>query len=156
MAGEKLHMLPENLIENESGTVGLPIRIVVLSIVGFVGFYAILSALSAAPAPAEPMYATANVSTFSLNSGGEESNFSLQISVLDRENRGVGDANVIVWSPDRKKAYSGITGPDGNVIIKILNPELPVGKSEGYVAVKVMRTGYRDFNEEYFVKVTRS
>ena len=78
MAGEKLHMLPENLKENEAGTVGLPIRIVVLSIVGFIGFYAILSALSAAPAPAEPMYATANVSTFSLNSGGEESNFSLQ------------------------------------------------------------------------------
>ncbi len=156
MAGEKLHMPPENLIENEAGTVGLPIRIVVLSIVGFVGFYAILSALSAAPAPAEPMYAIANVSTFSLNSGGEESNFSLQISVLDRENRGVGNANVIVWSPDRKKAYSGVTCPDGNVIIIILNPELPVGKSEGYVAVKVMRTGYRDFNEEYFVKVTRS
>jgi len=149
-------MLPENLKENEAGTVGLPIRIVVLSIVGFIGFYAILSALSAAPAPAEPMYATANVSTFSLNSGGEESNFSLRISVLDRENRGVGEANVIVWSPDRNKAYSGITGYDGNVIIMILNPELPVGKSEGYVAVKVMRTGYRDFSGEYFIKITRS
>lgn len=149
-------MLPENLIENEAGTVGLPIRIVVLSIVGFIGFYAILSALSAAPAPAEPMYATANISTFSLNSGGEESNFSLKISVLDRENRGVGEANVIVWSPDRRKAYSGITDPDGIVTIRILNPELPAGKSEGYVAVKVMRTGYRDFAEEYFIKVTRS
>ena len=156
MAGEKLHMLPENLKENEAGTVGLPIRIVVLSIVGFIGFYAILSALSVAPAPAEPMYAIANVSTFSLNSGGEESNFSLQISVLDRENRGVGEANVIVWSPDRQKVYSGITGPDGNVKIKILNPGLPAGKSEGYVAVKVMRTGYRDFSGEYFLKVTRS
>jgi len=149
-------MLPENLKENEAGTVGLPIRIVVLSIVGFVGFYAILSALSAAPAPAESMYATANVSTFSLSSGGVESNFSLQISVFDRENRGVGEANVIVWSPDRKKAYSGITGPDGNVIIIMLNPQLPIGKSEGYVAVKVMRTGYRDFDEEYFAKVMRS
>lgn len=149
-------MLPENLKENEAGTVGLPIRIIVLSIVGFIGFYAILSALSAAPAPAEPMYATANISTFSLSSGGVESNFSLQISVLDRENRGVGEANVIVWSPDRNKAYSGITDPDGNVIINILNPELPAGKSEGYVAVKAMRTGYRDFSEEYFIKVKRS
>ncbi|KKG13831.1 hypothetical protein EO98_11315 [Methanosarcina sp. 2.H.T.1A.6] len=149
-------MLPEKLKENEAGTVGLPIRIVVLSIVGFIGFYSILSALSAAPSPAEPMYAIANVSTFSLNSGGGESNFSLQISVLDRENRGVGEANVIVWSPDRNKAYSGITGNDGNVIINILNPELPAGKSEGYVAVKAMKTGYRDFSEEYFIKVKRS
>jgi len=147
-------MLPENLKKNEAGTVGLPIRIVVLSIVGFVGFYALLSALAAAPTPDEPMYATANISTVSLSSGGD-SNFSLQISVLDRENRGVVAANVIVWSPDRKKAYSGITNHDGDVIIKVLNPELPAGKSEGYVAIKVMRTGYRDFSEEYFLKVTR-
>lgn len=149
-------MLPENLKENETGTVGLPIRIVVLSIVGFIGFYAILSALSAAPNPAEPMYATANISTFSLNPEGDESNFSLRISVLDRENHGVRGANVIVWSPDRKKAYSGITNSDGNVIIRILNPELPAGKSEGYSAVKVMRTGYRDLDEEYFIKVKKS
>jgi hypothetical protein len=148
-------MLPENLKRNESGTIGLPIRIVVLSIVGFVGFYAILSALAAAPTPDEPMYATANISTVSLSSGGN-SNFSLQISVLDRENRGVGAANVIIWSPDREKAYSGITDSNGNVIIEVLNPELPTGKSEGYIAVKVMRTGYRDFSEEYFLKVTRS
>ncbi|AAM04344.1 TPA: hypothetical protein HA338_05675 [Methanosarcina acetivorans] len=147
-------MLPENLKENEAGTVGLPIRIVVLSIVGFVGFYAILSALTAAPAPDEPMYAITNISTV-LPSSGEDSNFSLQISVFDRENRGIGEANVIVWSPDRKKAYSGITDSNGNVIIKVLNPELPTGKSEGYVAVKVMRTGYRDFSEEYFLKVKR-
>jgi len=147
-------MLPENLKENEAGTVGLPIRIVVLSIVGFIGFYAILSALAAAPAPDEPMYATANISKVSLSSGGD-SNFSLQISVFDRENRGIGEANVIIWSPDRKKAYSGITDSNGNVIIKVLNPELPAGKSEGYVAVKVMRAGCRDFSEEYFLKVTR-
>jgi len=148
-------MLPENLKENEAGTVGLPIRIVVLSIVGFVGFYAILSALATAPAPDEPMYATANISTLSLSSGEEEASISMQISVFDREKRGIGEANVIVWSPDRKKAYSGITDSNGNVVIKISNPELPPGKAEGYVAVKVMKTGYRDFDNDYFVKVIR-
>lgn len=149
-------MLPENLKENEAGTVGLPIRIVVLSIVGFIGFCAILSAISDAPKPPESMYATSNISTFSLNSGGTESNFSLQINVLDRESRGVGEANIIVWSPDRKKAYSGITDSSGNVIINISNPELPPGKAEGYVSIKVMRSGYTDFDEEYFVKIKRS
>jgi len=148
-------MLPGKFKENEAGTVGLPIRIVVLSIIGFIGFYAILSAIGSAPTPPEPMYASANISSFSLNSEGEESNFSLQISVLDRNNRGVGEANVIVWSPDRKKAYSGITDSNGNVTIAVLNPGLPAGKSEGYVAIKVMRSGYKDFNEEYFVKVKR-
>lgn len=96
-------MLPDNLRENEAGTVGLPIRIVVLSIIGFIGFCAILSAISAAPKPPESMYAASNVSTLSITSG-EKGNFSLQISVFDRENRGMGEANVIIWSPDRKKS----------------------------------------------------
>lgn len=149
-------MLPESLKKNETGTVGLPIRIVVLSIVGFIGFCAILSAISEAPKPPEPMYAVSNISTFSLNSGGTESNFSLQISVLDREKRGVVEANVIAWSPDRKKAYSGITDSNGKVVIRISNPELPPGKAEGYISIKVMRSGYTDFSEEYFVKIKRS
>ncbi len=103
-------MLPKDLKKNETGTVGLPIRIVVLSIVGFIGFCAILSALSSAPEPPESMYATSNISTLSLNSGGTGSNITFQINVLDRQNRGgVAEANVIVWSPDRKKAYSGVT-----------------------------------------------
>ncbi len=149
-------MPPESLKENEKGTVGLPIRIVVLSIVGFIGFCAILSAISEAPKPPESLYAVSNISTFSLNSGGTESSFSLEISVLDREKRGVAEANVIAWSPDRKKAYSGITDSDGNVVIRISNPELPLGKAEGYISIKVMRSGYSDFNEEYFVKIKRS
>ena len=149
-------MLPENLKDDEKGTVGLPIRIVVLSIVGFIGFCAILSAISDAPKPPESMYARSNISTFSLNSGGTESNLSLQINVLDGENRGVGGANVIVWSPDRKKAYSGITDSNGNVIITVSNPELPPGKVEGYISIKVMRSGYTDFDEKYFVKIKRS
>lgn len=148
-------MLPENLKNNEKGTVGLPIRIVVLSIVGFIGFCAILSAISAAPKPLEPMYATSNVSTLSMTPE-EGGNFSLQISLLDRENRGVGGANVIVWSPDRKNAYSGITDSNGNAIVKISNAELPTGKAEGYISIKVMRSGYTDIDEKYFVKVKRS
>jgi hypothetical protein len=146
--------MPENLIEDETGTVGLPIRIVVLSIVGFIGFCAILSAISAAPKPPESMYAISNISILSLNSGGEE-NFSVLISVLDSENRRVGGANVIIWSPDRKKAYSGVTDSNGSVIIKISGPELPLGKVEGYFSVRVMRSGYIDFDEEYFIKVKK-
>lgn len=149
-------MLPENLKKDEKGTVGLPIRIVVLSIIGFIGFCAILSAISAAPKPPESMHATSNISTFSLNSDGKASNFGLQIRVLDRENRGLGGANVIVWSPDRQKAYSGITDSNGEVIIEISNPELPPGKVEGYISIKVMKSGYTDISEKYFVKIKRN
>lgn len=153
-------MLPKKLKENEAGTIGLPIRITVLSIVGLIGFYTILSALGSSPAPPEPMYATANISEFSLPSqepGKEaETNLSLLVRVLDRDNRGIEDANVVAWSPDSRKACSGITDLKGDVIIKISNPELPPGKVEGYISIKVMRAGYRDFADDYFVKVFQS
>jgi hypothetical protein len=92
-------MLPKKFKRNEAGTIGLPIRITVLSIVGFIGFYTILSALGSAPAPPEPMYATANISAFSLPSpepGKEaETNLSLLINVLDRNNQEIHNTNVI-------------------------------------------------------------
>jgi hypothetical protein len=150
-------MLPEKLKGNEAGTLGLPIRITVLSIVGLIGFYTILSALGSSPAPPEPMYATANINEFSLpptESGKEaETNLSLLVKVLDHNNCGIEDANVVAWSPDRRKACSGITDLKGNVTIRIFNPELPPGKAEGYISIKVMRSGYRDFTSDYFVKV---
>ncbi|RXA15652.1 carboxypeptidase regulatory-like domain-containing protein [Methanosarcina sp. MSH10X1] len=152
-------MLSEKLKRDEAGTLGLPIRIVVLTIIGLIGFYAILSAVSDAPTPPKPMYATTNISAFSLPSpDGEvkqETNLSLFVKVFDSENRGVGDANVIAWSPDRKKAYSGVTDPEGKVTLRVSNTELPPGKAEGYVKIKVMREGYRDFDSDYFLKVIR-
>lgn len=153
-------MLREKFKCDEAGTLGLPIRIVVLTVVGLIGFYAVLSALSNAPTPPKPMYATANMSAlFSPSTEGDsnkEANLSLPVKVFDSENRGIGDANVIAWSPDRKKAYSGVTDLEGNVVLKISNPELPSGKAEGYIKIKVMREGYRDFTNDYFLKVIRS
>lgn len=153
-------MLPKKLKGNEAGTIGLPIRITVLSIIGFIGFYAILSAIGSAPTPPEPMYAKTNISAFSLPSpesgGAGETNLSLLIKVFDSNNCGIEEANVIAWSPDRKKAYSGTTDHKGNVTVKIINPGLPPGKAEGYVSIKVMRAGYRDFTNDYFLKVIRS
>lgn len=152
-------MLP-GFKENETGTVGLPLRIVVLSIVGLAGFYTILSALGSAPAPPEPMYATANISSLSLPSpepsSSGETDLHLLVKVLDSNSQGIGEANVIVWSPDKKSASSNVTDSQGKAILNISNPELPPGKAEGYVSVKVMRTGYRDFTNDYFVKVTRN
>ncbi|AYK15494.1 MAG: carboxypeptidase regulatory-like domain-containing protein [Methanosarcina flavescens] len=153
-------MLSGELKNNETGTLGLPIRIVVFTVIGLIGFYAVLSAVSDAPTPPKPMYATTNISAFSLPSPEEEIkkeiDLSLPVKVFDSENCGIGDANVIAWSPDRKKAYSGVTDLEGKVTLKISNPELPPGKAEGYIKIKIMREGYRDFDSDYFLKITRS
>ncbi len=151
-------MPPRKFTENEEGTVGLPIRIVVLSIVGFIGFYAILSAISTAPSPPESLYAEANVSAVFLPSGEEnntETNLTLLVTALDGESQRVGGANVILRSPDRNRAYSGVTDAEGKVVIELKNPELPQGKAEGYISLKAMKTGYRDYVNDYFVKITR-
>jgi len=151
-------MLPRKFTENEEGTVGLPIRIVVLSIVGFIGFYAILSAISSAPSAPEPLYAKANVSTAFLPSGegnNTDTNLTILVTVLDGESRRVGGANVVLWSPDHNSASSGVTDAEGEVSIKLKNPELPRGKAEGYISLKAMKTGYKDYVNDYFVKITR-
>jgi hypothetical protein len=157
---EESHTLREKLKRDEAGTLGLPIRIVVLTVVGLIGFYAILSALSNAPTPPKPMYAATNISAFSLPSPeGEiikETNLSLPVKVFDSENCGIADANVIAWSPDREKAYSGVTDLEGKATLKISNPKLPPGKAEGYIKIKVMREEYRDFTSDYFLKVIQS
>lgn len=63
---EEPDILPRNFRINEIATIGLPIRITVLSIVVLVGFYAILSVLNSAPTPPESMFAISNISTFSI------------------------------------------------------------------------------------------
>jgi hypothetical protein len=85
-----------------------------------------------------------------------ETNLSLPVKVFDSENRGIADVNVIAWSPDREKAYLGVTDKEGKVTLKISNPKLPPGKAEEYKKIKVMREGYRDFTSDYFLKVIRS
>ena len=140
----------KNFRKNEAGTAGLPLRILVLTIVGMAGFAATLAAVSETPTPPAPMYAKANLSELSLSSVPA----GLLVTVLDRENLGIEDANVIIRSPDRKAAFSGVTDATGVVRIELLNFSLPAGKNEGYLGVKVMKNGYRDYTDEYFVKVT--
>lgn len=143
-------MFSKKLLENEKGTAGLPLRIVVLTIVGMAGFAATLAAVSETPAPPEPMYAMANISELPLSSVPA----GLLITVLDRENLGIENANVIIRSPDRKAAFSGVTNAAGELRIELLNLSLPAGKNEGYLALKVMKEDHRDYTDEYFVKIT--
>ena len=148
-------MLLKCFLRDEQGSVGLPMRMVVLTIIGLIGFAAIVASISNAPAAPRPMYAMANVSSFALP-GGSGDTPSLLLTVFDNDEKTIGGANVVVWGPSHSAATGGITDPGGEVVIRIANISLPIGKQEGYLSVKVMADGYLDYSDSYLVKVVKT
>ncbi|HJH31024.1 MAG TPA: carboxypeptidase regulatory-like domain-containing protein [Methanosarcinaceae archaeon] len=145
----------KHLVPDERGSVGLPIRMVVLTIIGLVGFAAIVISISNAPTAPRPIYAVANVSTFELP-GGTGDTPSLLVTVFDNDNNLISNANVVVRGPSRSTAAGGVTDYSGEIVIRITNISLPVGKQEGYLSVKVMADGYLDHTDAYTVKVVKT
>ena len=143
------------LLRDERGSVGLPIRMVVLTIIGLVGFAAIVGSISNAPAAPRPMYAVANVSSFTLP-GGSGNTPPLLITVFDNDDNQIGGANVVVWGPSRSAAVGSVTDSGGEVVIQVANISLPIGKQEGYISIKVMADGYLDYSDGYLVKVVKT
>ena len=148
-------MYLKRLLRDERGSVGLPIRMVVLTIIGLVGFAAIVGSISNAPAAPRPMYAVANVSSFTLPDGSGDTP-PLLITVFDNDDNQIGGANVVVWGPSRSAAAGGVTDSGGEVVLQVANISLPVGKQEGYLSIKVMADGYMDYTDGYVVKVVKT
>lgn len=148
-------MYLKRLLRDERGSVGLPIRMVVLTIIGLVGFAAIVGSISNAPAAPRPMYAVANVSSFTLPDGSGDTP-PLLITVFDNDENPIGGANVVVWGPSHFAAAGGVTDSGGEVVLQVANISLPVGKQEGYLSIKVMADGYMDYTDGYVVKVVKT
>ena len=148
-------MFLKRLIHDEHGSVGLPIRMVVLTIIGLVGFAAIVGSISNAPAAPRPMYAVANVSSFTLPDGSGDTP-PLLITVFNNDDNPIGGANVVVWGPSRSAAAGGVTDSGGEVVMQVTDISLPVGKQEGYLSIKVMADGYMDYTDGYVVKVVKT
>ncbi|MDN5308902.1 MAG: hypothetical protein PWP14_296 [Methanolobus sp.] len=147
-------MHPKNLFLDRSAALGLPVRIVVLSIIGMIGMYAILYAVLNAPLVPGTLYATVDNSSFTL-AGGQGDSPVLRVQVFDSGDVPVGGANVVLWCPTRQKAVGGLTGPGGTFETSLSNISLPAGKNEGYIAIRVMQEGYMDYSDEFFVKVRK-
>ncbi|MDO9517771.1 MAG: hypothetical protein Q7J10_06940 [Methanosarcinaceae archaeon] len=145
----------KNLLQDEQGSVGLPMRMVVLTIIGLIGFAAIVASISNAPAIPRPMYVVANISSFALPNGSGDTP-PLLLSVFDNDDISIPNANVVVWGPSRSAATGDITDSDGKVVVQIANISLPIGKQEGYLSVKVMADGYLDYSDSYLVKVIKT
>ncbi len=147
-------MDPKRFFHDRSAALGLPIRMVVLTIIGMIGMYVILYAVLNAPLAPGTIYATVDNTSFVLP-GGQGDSPVMQVQVLDSKDAPVGGANVVLWCPSRQRAIGGVTGPGGTFEATLSNISLPTGKNEGYIAVRVMQEGYMDYSDEFFVKVRR-
>ncbi|MDW7732458.1 MAG: carboxypeptidase-like regulatory domain-containing protein [Methanolobus sp.] len=147
-------MIKRSFLQNCDATTGLPIRMVVLTIIGMVGMYAILTAVLSAPLTPGSMYVSVNNSSFSINDTLDDSP-QLLVRVFDQEDVPVGGANIVVWDPSRGQVVGGITDGAGEFTFRLTNITLPAGKSEGFLAVRVMQEGYLDYSDDFFVKVRK-
>ncbi|UGV40451.1 hypothetical protein J7W08_10330 [Methanococcoides orientis] len=147
-------MPDKNIIQDERAAIGLPIRMVVLTIIGMIGFAVIVSAIVNAPTAPRPMYATSNVTSITLS--GESGNTGiLEITVSNFDGEPIGGCNVVLRDPSGTVAAGGLTDSSGQVQMQLMNISLPIGKREGYITIKTMADGYLENNDEHFVKVTR-
>lgn len=147
-------MSGRSFLNDCNAATGLPIRMVVLTIIGIIGMYAILTAVLSTPLTPGTMYATVNNSSFTIN-GTHADSPELFIRVVDQEDAPVGGANIIIWGPARKQAMGGITDGSGGFSFRLSNVTLPTGKSEGFIAVEVIQEGYLDYSDDFFVKVRK-
>ncbi|WP_445474403.1 carboxypeptidase-like regulatory domain-containing protein [Methanococcoides methylutens] len=147
-------MAHKNIIQDERAAIGLPIRMVVLTIIGMIGFAVIVSSIVNAPTAPRPMYATSNVTSITL-SGERGDTGLLEISISNYDGDPVGGCNVVLRDPSGTVASGGLTDSSGQVRIQLNNISLPTGKYEGYITIKTMADGYLEHNDEHFVKVIR-
>ncbi|MGM0770838.1 MAG: carboxypeptidase-like regulatory domain-containing protein [Halobacteriota archaeon] len=140
------------IIHDEKAAVGLPIRMVVLTIIGMIGFAVIVSAIVNAPTAPRPMYATPDVASITL-SGNNSSTGPIWITVSNFDGEPVSGCNVVLRDPSGTVASGGLTNSSGQVRMQLDNISLPVGKHEGFLTFKAMADGYLKHNDNHFVKV---
>jgi len=140
------------LFRDEGAALGLPIRMVVLTIVGLAGMTVMLAALAGVQTTPGALYVMSNTTSFTMNDSTGDSPY-IQLTVVDSEDETVPGASVVVWGPDHRTAKAGTTDVFGQFVFRLENMSLPTGKSEGYIAVKVMQEGYLDLDEQYLIKV---
>lgn len=138
-----------SFVGDDEATTGLPIRIVVLLIVGAVGLAVILSAIPKDIVPKTMSAVVTSGSIVDLNSVNSGS-AQITVKVTDIDGSPVGDAYVMLsglgGAGHNKTNAGGVTVIDDVGTLKLSG-------YEGYLKLTVKASGYRDYVNEYAVKV---
>lgn len=133
---------------------GLPVKIVVLTIVGMAGLGAMLTFISdSSSLIPEPMHARINGSGLLILSTSPET-IEIPLEVINSNNgRPVVKANAVLSGLEL--VAINMTGNNGETIIKINKNDLELKSNEGYLGLEVRATGFRDYVNEFAIKVVK-
>lgn len=141
------------MIRDESATTGLPMRIVVLTIIGMAGLGAMVMFIADMELVPRSMHADIiginNSTTSSMvhtNSGVRK----IMVQVIDVDGNAVEDATVIIYG--LHTSCAGITDTDGRTVLSLDTSTIRVS-SEGYLKLAAKRQGFLDTKNDFALKV---
>lgn len=152
------------MLNDEKGVEGLPVRLIVVLVVGVIALAAIVAMLGTVK-PQKSM--TATVMTIQSNPGN-----TLTITATGAEEKKIASYNCIVRVTDTKdggpvsgasvviyglgSAASGTTGSDGNATISSTSgATLNENQNSGYLTLEANTAGYSNFKNENAIVVVR-
>jgi hypothetical protein len=141
------------MLHDESATTGLPIRIVVLTIIGMAGLAAMIMFIGDVDVVPRSMHAdiigidnSTSSSVLYTNSGVK----NIMVQVIDVNGNGVEDATVIIYG--LHTSCAGITGVDGRTVISLDTSVISVN-GEGYLKLAAKGQGFLDAKNDFALKV---
>ena len=129
-------------------------KMVVLTIVGMAGLAAMLSVIySSEAAMPVPMHANINGSSLIILSEPPEI-IELPVEVIN-SNDGTPVIRASVSLFGMSAAGINVTDTEGNTVLRINKSELELKMQEGYLKMDVRAAGFREYENEFAVKVVR-
>ncbi len=133
---------------------GLPIKMVVLTIVGMVGLAAMLSFISSSEAAMpKPMHANINGNSLIILSESPAT-IELPVEVINSKD-GTPVVKASVALTGMSVASINVTDSKGDTLLKFNKDDLELKAQEGYLKLTVSAAGFREYENEFAVKVVR-
>jgi len=135
---------------------GLPIKIVVLTIVGMVGLAAMISIIdnSQAVIP-KPMHANLkSVSLIILSDFSETDVINFSIEVLN-SNDGTPVEKASVALLGLSASSINLTDKNGETLLRFHKQDFEMDANEGYLKLDVRKTGFKVYDNDYAVKIVK-
>ena len=131
---------------------GLPIKMVVLTIVGMVGLAAILAVISSSESVMpKPMHANIKGGSLIILSASPDI-IELPVEVINSKD-GTPVVKASVALTGMSAAAINVTDSRGDTVLKFNKNDLELTAQEGYLKLTVRAGGFREYENEFAVKV---
>jgi len=132
--------------------IGLPIKMVVLTIVGMAGLAAMMSFISNSEAAMpKPMHANINGSSLIILSAPSDI-IELPVEVINSKD-GTPVVKASVSLTGMSVAAINVTDKTGDTVLKFNKSDIELKVQEGYLKLSIRAAGFREYENEFAVKV---